>query len=394
MKKTFRSSVAAAAAAASALTLIAGATAGAAAAQGSGAKGDIDLVTPSATIDFGGSSFSAPYVTYLTTKSDKGSYNSLNASVTFGTDGAQGSGTGRADVENGTFQIGFSDQPLNVAAGTAPSGYTQAQVDAQYAQAPIALGGAVVGYHINGVTATLNLSAGVIAGIYNGSITNWSDKAIHVLNPKVTLPNLPIVVLYRSASSGTTFAFTDYLHSAAGTSQPVSGAVMEGPGAKWAATTVQPESNNGAMASGINTINGAIGYVEYSYVLNKADAKIQVADLQDAAGQFIAPSLTTIAAAATAAKGSLSSTNFSIVDLPGKNVWPFATYTWAIVKTAAPSAAQGEAEVKFLDYFTHGGQTYANANGFVALPAAAAAYARTQLGLVKYNGTVLLTKKN
>ncbi len=56
-----------------------------------------------------------------------------------------------------------------------------------------------------------------------------------------------------------------------------------------------------------------------------------MAQLQDKNGQWLSPSLTNIGNAAAAAGTSVTPDNFAITDEPGNNVWPFATYSWAIV---------------------------------------------------------------
>ena len=388
MKKTFKGASIVAIAAMSASTIIAGV---AGAAQGDGKKGDIDLVTPTASIAFGGSSFSAPFVTFMANQANKGAY--VNPNAIFGTDSAAGSGDGRSGVTGGTYQIGFSDQPMNLAAGTLPSGVNVAD----YTQIPLALGGAVVAYNLPGHN-NLKLSASTIALIYNGKITMWDDNAIKATNPGVTLPNTTITVEYRSASSGTTYAFTDYLARATQGKTPTgaSSAVMEGTGKLWGAGTtgtVAAASNNAAMATQINSTVGAIGYLEYSYLLVPGN-HIQAALLQDAAGAYIAPTLTNIGNAATAALKTITTENFSITYLPGKNVWPFATYTWAIIKKVQTDAAKGELAVKFLDYFVQGGQLSASANGFVALPKAIQTADHKALAAVKDStGKVLVSQK-
>jgi ABC-type phosphate transport system substrate-binding protein len=147
------------------------------------------------------------------------------------------------------------------------------------------------------------------------------------------------------------------------------------------------------MAADLAAVDGSIGYLEYSYVLANPGA-IQTAQLQDANGEWLKPSLVNMANAATAYKKTLSTTQFSIVYGAGKNVWPFATYVWGIVKKdQTATAANGEASVKYLDYISHGGQTKATSLGYVPLPTAAQAYARTQLLQVKAGTTVLLSKK-
>jgi len=91
---------------------------------------------------------------------------------------------------------------------------------------------------------------------------------------------------------------------------------------------------------------------------------------------------------------TITTDNFSITYLPGKNVWPFATYTWAIIKNVQTDAAKGELAVKFLDYFVQGGQLKAAANGFVALPKAIQTADHKSLAAVKDStGKVLVSQK-
>jgi phosphate transport system substrate-binding protein len=133
--------------------------------------------------------------------------------------------------------------------------------------------------------------------------------------------------------------------------------------------------------------------VEYSYLLIPGNAAIQTASLQDAAGAWIQPTLTNIANAAAAAGTKITPDSFSIVNQSGTNVWPLATYSWAIVAANQTNEANGEAIVKYLDWETHYAQgALAKAEGYVPLPAAIAAYSRQQLMKVTSGGAVLLTK--
>jgi ABC-type phosphate transport system substrate-binding protein len=153
-------------------------------------------------------------------------------------------------------------------------------------------------------------------------------------------------------------------------------------------------ANNAAMAQGVDQTLGAIGYVEYSYLLIPGNSAIQTALLQDKSGQWLAPNLTDIANAAQAAGTAVNPDNFAITDEPGKNVWPFATYSWAVVPTSISSAATCQASVKYLDWESHYGQSaFAKAEGYVPLPSAIQAYARTQLSKVTSGGTECLTQK-
>jgi phosphate transport system substrate-binding protein len=374
--------------------------------QGTNNPGDTDLVVPGAVeLQINGSSFDAPLVGATTSGST--AY-SAGGKVTFSSYAAAGSGTGRTAITANppTVNIGFSDQPMTPTAGTLPTGVTESN----YAQIPYLLGGAVVGYNLGaGFNNNVKLTAAEIAAIYNGTITTWSNSQIVATNGGATstvgkaLTNLgtnnesrnTIKVFYRSASSGTTYAFTDFLNKAGNSGITASGNVMEGTGNKWGATNIGASANNAAMAQNIVNTLGAIGYVEYSYVLIPGNDAIQVAELQDKNGQWLEPTLANISAAATAAGSSITPDNFSIVDEAGNNVWPLATYSWAIVAKSQPSEATGEAVVKYLDWETHYAQVAdATGEGYVPLPATVQAYARAQLETVTYSGTVLLNQKS
>jgi phosphate transport system substrate-binding protein len=371
--------------------------------MGSNKPGDTDLVVPSATtLNINGSSFDAPLVGATTSGST--AY-SAGGKVTFSAYPAGGSGSGRTGITNGSLQIGFSDVPMTSGAGTLPSGVTESD----YVQVPYLEGGAVVGYNLGGGFDGLKLTAAEVAQIYNGTITQWSDPAIVATNggASSTLgkaltelgtanePKDTIKVLYRAASSGTTEAFTYWLYDAGNSGiAPSGGSVMEGSGGKWGATNIDGVANNPGMASTLDATLGAIGYVEYSYVLIPGNSRIQIASLQDKAGQWLQPSLTNIGNAAVAAGSSVSPDNFAIVNEPGKNVWPFATYSWAIVPKVESSEATCEAATKYLDWETHYGQSLAEGEGYVPLPATVAAYARAQLETVTSGGTVCVTQSS
>jgi phosphate transport system substrate-binding protein len=370
--------------------------------QGSNKSGDIDLVVPSnVTLAINGSSFDAPMVGATTSGST--AY-SAGGKVSFSSYPAAGSGTGRTSIVNGSVNIGFSDQPMTPAAGTLPAG----AVEANYVQVPYILGGAVVGYNLPGsALSAIMLTSNEVAKIYDGTITQWSNLAIINTNGGLSSPtgkalqalytgNSPadtIKVIYRGASSGTTYAFTDWLHSSGGSSHNPSGNVMEGSGNAWHASDILAAANNAAMATDINSNPGAIGYVEYSYLLIPGNAAIQTASLQDRDGAWLQPTLTNIANAGVAAGNNITPDNFSIVNQGGANVWPLATYSWAIVAKNQTNEAAGEAAVKYLDWETHYAQgALAKAEGYVPLPAAIQAYTREQLMNVTSGGAVLLTK--
>jgi phosphate transport system substrate-binding protein len=378
---------------------------------GNNKRGDRDLTSPTGvTLNFEGSSFVQPLITALdTTGGTPGTFWNPSNRVDFGNYTGQGSTYGRNNVTGGFLNVGFSDQPMTTAnsANTVPTGV----VASDYAQLPVALGGAVIAYDLGPALNGLHLSSAVIADIYMGTITLWTDSRIVNLNggpnkglgkKLMALPTQlrTIKPLTRNSGSGTTFAFTDYLNTANGgfptgvTAGP-SGSPLNSKG--WAAT-MTPVAGNAGMATALSSVTGTIGYLEYSYLLVPYNNPMDVAMLQDKAGVWIQPSLTSIQNAANAGGTTITPDNFSIVYLQAaKNpkttpVWPLATYSWAIIKKdQSANANAGTAAVRFLDWVIHYGQTQANSQGFVPLPFPVQNYGRHQLMKVTNGATVLLT---
>jgi len=233
--------------------------------------------------------------------------------------GAVGSGTGITDITSRSVDFGASDAPLSPTQASACNGCVQI---------PWALTATGMAFHINGVSR-LYLSPTVVSEIYLGQITNWDAPQIKKLNKGVTLPNLAITPVFRSDGSGDTYAFTDLMTRISPT---------------WAskignATTVSfpvgtGGKGNAGVAAVITATNGSIGYVAASYIAGNG---LNVAALQNAAGKFIYPNLSNIAAAANAFPSTPANNEYHIVNPPkkAKTAYPLCTYTYVIVPTAA-----------------------------------------------------------
>ncbi|MGH8161522.1 MAG: phosphate ABC transporter substrate-binding protein PstS, partial [Gammaproteobacteria bacterium] len=164
-----------------------------------------------------------------------------------------GSGGGIRQIEARTVDFGATDAPL-----------TATQLRAQgLVQFPTALGSVVPTVNLSGITSgELTLSGPVLAAIYLGRIKRWNAPAIVKLNPGLDLPSRPIAVVYRADGSGTTFIFTRYL---ARVSAAWKRKVGVGKAVAWP-TGIGGKGNEG-VAAYVKHIPGAIGYVEYAYVL-------------------------------------------------------------------------------------------------------------------------------
>ena len=110
-----------------------------------------------------------------------------------------GSGGGIRQVLNGTVDFGASDGPM--------SDEQLAQAKTKILHIPTVLGAVVPAYNVPGISGEVKFTPEALAGIFLGKITNWNDPAITKSNPGVNFPNQPIIVIYRSDGSGTTFIF-------------------------------------------------------------------------------------------------------------------------------------------------------------------------------------------
>jgi phosphate transport system substrate-binding protein len=262
-----------------------------------------------------------------------------------------GSGSGEKDIAAGLVDFGGSDAPLSVYPG----------VSSNIVQIPWALTATGVSYHLNGVKprgSIIRLTGPVLAQIYLGQITNWNNKQIKALNKGVKIPSRRITVFWRSDGSGDTFAFTRYLSDVSGTfaSKVGSSTTVSFP------VGVGAKGNQG-MAQAILSTNGGIAYIAVSYLIAN---KLPAVPIKNAAGNYVVPNLSAIAAAA-AGVNPPSNNEVTIVDPPKrkKKAYPISTFTYAFVPLNAP---QGALLKSFIGYAITGGQSFGPSLDFSPLP--------------------------
>ena len=193
--------------------------------------------------------------------------------------GSVGSGTGYTDIARGLVDFGASDAPLSVYS-TPPC--------ANCVQIPWALSATGVSYRVDGVRFargqhSLHLTGPVLASIYLGQITNWADPRIKNLNKGTSIPSTPITVLWRSDSSGDTYAFTRYL---ADVSSAFAGRV--GSSTTVSFPTGVGARGNAGLASAEAGTNGAIAYIAVSYLIAN---RLPAIGIKNASGHYVVPNL-------------------------------------------------------------------------------------------------------
>jgi phosphate transport system substrate-binding protein len=239
-----------------------------------------------------------------------------------------GSGGGIADVSQNLVDFGATDAPLFSAKG---------QTCSPCVLVPWALSATGIGYNIPNVGAGLKLSGKVLAEIYMGQITNWNNSQIANLNKGVHLPSLTITPVYRSDTSGDSYAFQNFLSDVDG-----AWASKYSYGIQFPLTTGvgEGESGNSGVASAISSTSGAIGYVSASYLIAE---RIDVAKVENAKGHFEYPNLSNIEQAADQVKSVPAGNALHIVDPPKKykTAYPISTFTYALVHSSGNSDAAG-----------------------------------------------------
>ena len=249
---------------------------------------------------------------------------------------AVGSGSGRKAFIDQTVNFGASDDPMKAK--------DIAKVKRGLVQIPMVGGTIAFGY--NNPECNLKLTQQKAVEVAMGQVTNWSELGCD--DKKLTW-------VHRSDGSGTTKAFTNSMQAFSktwtlGTGKSV--AWPKGVGGK----------GNAGVAGAIRNTDGAIGYVNQSYI----KGEIKAAALQNLSGQYLKPSTES---GAKALNGITLDEN-----LAGKNpnptakgAYPIATLTW-ILAYEEGNGRNTKAIQKSLNYLlSDKAQAKAPSLGFVPL---------------------------
>ena len=263
-----------------------------------------------------------------------------------------GSGGGIRQIQNKTVDFGASDMPLK------PEELDKIGL----MQFPTVIGGDVPVVNVPGIKAgEMRLTGPVLADIYLGKIKKWNDPVLTSLNPGVKLPGQDITVVHRSDGSGTTFIWVNYLSKV---SPEWKQKVGEGTSVDWP-TGVGGKGNEG-VASYVQRINGAIGYVEYAYALQN---KLVHALVKNRDGQFVAPSIETFKAAAAGARWDKAPGMYLILtDQPGMRSWPISGATFILFYKSQEKPDRAREVLKFFDWAYASGDKLAADLDYVPLP--------------------------
>jgi phosphate transport system substrate-binding protein len=286
-----------------------------------------------------------------------------------------GSGGGIRQLSEQTVDFGATDAPMSDAELAKAKGGPVLHI-------PTVLGAVVVTYNLPDLKKPLRLDGPTLADIFLGKITKWNDARISALNPGVKLPASDLLVVHRSDGSGTSYVFTDYLASVS-----PSWAAKPGKGKEVRWPVGLGGKGNEGVAGQIKQIPGSIGYVELAYAKQN---KLAFADMKNAKGQFVTPTIAAVTAAAAGAAGALpANTDYrvSIVNAAGPNAYPISSFTWLLVYKTQTDAAKSKKLLDFVRWALTDGEKSAASLDYAPLPASMAKQ------LLKHLGTVTVAAK-
>lgn len=285
-----------------------------------------------------------------------------------------GSGAGIAQAIKGLINIGASDAYLSD---------TVVKDHPTMLSIPLAISAQAINYNLSGVSG-LKLSGPILAGIYEGKITQWNDPAIAAANPGVQLPAHVIVPIHRLDGSGDTFIFTQYLSD----SDPEWASTLKfGTAVSWPAISgeIGAKGNSGMLAA-LSANPYGIAYIGISFADKVAAAGLGQAALLNKSGSYILPTPDTISAAANSVAATTPpDERISMIFSDGATNYPIVNYEYAIVDSNQSADAVAAAIRDFLTFtITEGNDSsYLNKVHFLPLPASVEALSAAQIAKIQ-----------
>ncbi len=330
-------------------------------------SGSSNSESSSVTLTGAGSTFVTPLMSSWI-KTYTGSHQNLQVNYQ-----SIGSGGGIQQVKNGTVDFGASDAALSD---------DQLKTMPPIIQVPEAAGPVCITYNLPELKQPLKLSGAALAGIYLGTVKNWSDPVITKTNAGVKLPNLPILVAHRSDGSGTTNIFTTYL---ATVSPEWSSKIGKGISVAW------PVGLGGKGSEGVTNIvkqtHGTIGYVELNYA---TENHLPVVAMQNPAGQFIEPTAAAAQAALAAYNSQLAQdVRNPVVNSNQPGTYPISGLTFLLIPKDGNNVAKRQALKDFVEWMITDGQSASTQLSYAQIPSSLASIDQKLLQQMTANGQPL-----
>jgi phosphate transport system substrate-binding protein len=269
---------------------------------------------------------------------------------------AVGSGEGVSRLIAGTVDFAASDAAM--------TDEQIAKVPAGVRMIPATAGLVSIVYNVPGLAAPLRLPRDLLADIMLGEVTEWDDPRIAAANPGAALPARTIAIVARLDSSGTTFALTNHLAAVSEAWQSRHGAANR---IDWPGRTMLLRGNDGVAGRVLQT-EYSVGYAELGFAQRLG---LQIAELENAAGEFVAPNAASGQAALAGSVDEMpENLRLFIADPKAPGAYPIATYSWLLLYGTYVDQGTRATLAEFVRYGLTDGQAIAAEMGYVPLPAA------------------------
>jgi len=275
--------------------------------------------------------------------------------------------------------LGTSEGIKQISQGSGDFGAGEAQLTAverktgNLIELPAVLIGIVPIYNLPGVHAELRFSGELLAEIFLGQVKTWNASQIAKLNPDVSLPSLPIKVIYRPAGKGSNYVFSEFLSK---TSSKFRTQIGTSPSPNWPVGS--PAERSSDMADKVKSVTGSIGYVEAQYAVK---ANIPNGMVQNAAGKYVKASPETIKAACQAVEApAWDKFSASLSSAPGADAFPITSFTWLYLRTTSSDPRRAAALADLLNWMFTDGQRLASEDGYAELPPPLLAKVKAKVG--------------
>jgi len=284
------------------------------------------------------------------------------------------------------------EKTVNFAASDKPMSEAERELAPGTLHIPESIGGVVLVYNLPEVpNKGLKLTSDTIAGIFLGEITKWNDPAITAENPGLNLPDHEIVTAHRSDGSGTTFIFTDYLTTISPTWDEQIG---KGKSVPWPLGLAA--AGNEGVAAIVKSTEYSIGYVELAYAFQTSMSYASIQNAEKSA--YIEPSLDSISAASSGVADTLpaaedSWVGVSLVNAPGSDSYPIASFTYLLVyddlKSVTNNKEQAKAAIHLIHWMITDGQEFSSSLLYVPLADKVTELGKQGLSKITYDGESL-----
>lgn len=262
-----------------------------------------------------------------------------------------GSAEGIQQVANGKSDFGAGEVLLT----------NEERSKGNLVELPVAIIGIVPVYNLPGVQEELRFNGEVLAEIFLGEIKSWNDPRLSKLNPGVSLPSMPIQVIYRPGGKGTNYVFSDFLSK---TSTKFREKIGRTPSPAWPVGTGAERSAD--MAQKVKDTPGAIGYVELQYV---EQYRLGAGSVLNPAGKYVKANNQSITAACRAVEGSdWDKFAISLTNTASAEAFPISSFTWLYVREKSTDLRRAAALADLLTWVFSDGQRLALQEGYPGLP--------------------------